>query len=56
MADHKRQSLGAKAQNQQATGSAAAVIPSEETLTKAIGARYVPYSHNKTMERARLSI
>ncbi|OKL61109.1 hypothetical protein UA08_03468 [Talaromyces atroroseus] len=32
MADHKRQSLGAKAQN--ATG-----IPSEETFSKAIGAR-----------------
>lgn len=36
MADQKQ---GAKAQNQQATGSGAAAIPSEETLSKAIGAR-----------------
>ncbi|EED22053.1 conserved hypothetical protein [Talaromyces stipitatus ATCC 10500] len=39
MADTKRQSTGAKAQNQQATGSGAATPPSEETLSKAIGAR-----------------
>jgi hypothetical protein len=38
MADNKRQSLGAKA------GSGAAGIPTEETLSKAIGARYVQYS------------
>jgi hypothetical protein len=43
MAD-KRQSMSAKAQ--QATGSGAATAPSEETLSKAIGARYVLYLYD----------
>jgi hypothetical protein len=41
MADTKRQSMSAK--TQQATGSGAATAPSEEALSKAIGARYVLY-------------
>lgn len=40
MAENKRQSVGGKGQGQGLANASAAMVPSDETLGKAIGARY----------------
>lgn len=53
MADTKRQSMNAK--TQQATGSGAAA-PTDEALSKAIGARYVLWKKLRLVDNSKCSI